>query len=234
MGCLHGKRSLPQEQFMVIYVVDDDDSVRDALLRQLTTAGYNARGYSSAGEFLLNPPSGPGCVLLDIQLPGPSGIDLQAAMRDRGIDLPVIFLTGHANVSLSVLAMKAGAVDFLEKPAGREKLLEAIARALAQDLNARNERGYSDALHARFGQLTLREQAVFSRVVEGKANKLIAYEIGVAERTVKVYRAQMMKKLGVRSSAELGALGIQLLKSGHLISDATIAASTDTWSNCLI
>ncbi len=194
----------------VIHVVDDDASFREAVTRVLTSAGYAVRGYSSTGEFLLRPPSGPGCVLLDILLPGPSGIDLQYAMRDCMIDLPVVFITGHADVSLSVRAMKAGAVDFLQKPVDRETLLGAISRALASDMNSRSARGYSHELHARFGQLTSREWDVFIRVIEGKANKVIAHELGVAERTVKVYRAQMMTKLGVRSAAELGALAEQL------------------------
>jgi FixJ family two-component response regulator len=194
----------------VIHVVDDDDSFREALLRMLTSAGYVAHGYSSTSEFLLHPPSGPGCALLDIQLPGPSGIELQGAMRDHRIDLPVIFITGHADVSLSVRAMKAGAVDFLQKPVERETLLGAISRALASDTSSRSARGYSHELHARFERLTAREWDVFVRVIEGKANKVIAHELAVAERTVKVYRSQMMKKLGVRSPAQVGALAEQL------------------------
>jgi FixJ family two-component response regulator len=194
----------------VIHVVDDDDSFREALLRMLMSAGYLVRGYSSAGEFLLQRPNGPGCVLLDIQLPGPSGIELQSAMRDHMIDLPVIFVTGHGDVSLSVRAMKAGAVDFLQKPVERETLFAAISRALASDTRSRSARGYSHELHARFARLTSREWDVFVRVIEGKANKVIAHELAVAERTVKVYRSQMMKKLGVRSSAEVGALAEQL------------------------
>jgi FixJ family two-component response regulator len=196
-----------------IHVVDDDDSFREALLRQLTVSGYAARGYSSTGEFLLHPPSGPGCVLLDIQLPGPSGIDLQEAMRDISVDLPIIFVTGHAEVSLSVRAMKAGAVDFLEKPVDRDTLLASISRALARDFNARIERVYSHDLKARFRKLTSREWSVFVRVIEGKANKVIAHQLSLAERTVKVYRSQMMSKLGVRSSADLGALAEQLRNS---------------------
>ena len=202
----------------VIHVVDDDDSFREALLRTLAGADYAARGYSSAGEFLLHPPSGPGCVLLDIEMPGSSGIDLQEAMHDCMIDLPVIFVTGHAEVPLSVRAMKAGAVDFLQKPVERETFLGAISRALACDMSSRSVRGYSHELHARFGRLTPREWDVFVRVIEGKANKVIAYQLGVAERTVKVHRAQMMKKLRVRSSAELGALAEQLRSLPEYIS----------------
>ena len=193
-----------------IHVVDDDDSFREALLRMLTFDGYLVHGYSSTGEFLLHPPSGPGCVLLDIQLPGPSGMDLQEKMSDLMINLPVIFITGHGDVSLSVRAMKAGAVDFLQKPIHRETLLGAISCALARDMRVRSVRGYSSELHARFKHLTSREWDVFTRMIEGKPNKVIAHELGVAERTVKVYRAQMMMKLGVRSSAELGVLAEQL------------------------
>jgi FixJ family two-component response regulator len=194
----------------VIHVVDDDASFREAVMRLLTSAGYAVRGYSSTGEFLLRPPKGPGCVLLDLLLPDLSGIDLQDAMRDSMIDLPIVFLTGHADVSLTVRAMKAGAVDFLQKPVDRETLLGAISRALASDMNSRSARDYSHELYARFAQLTSREWDVFIRVIEGKANKVIAYELGLAERTVKVYRAQMIGKLGVRSTAELGALAEQL------------------------
>jgi len=195
----------------LIHVVDDDDALRTALLRLLTAAGFEARGYASTGEFLLRPPvDRPGCVLLDVRLPGPSGLDLQDAMRDHAIDLPVIFLTGHADVSSSVRAMRSGAVDFLEKPVDGDTLLGSVARALARDLEGRNQRDQSHRLRARFALLTPRERDVFERVVAGKANKLIADEIGIAERTVKFHRAQMMAKLGVGSSAELGGLAEQL------------------------
>lgn len=193
-----------------IHVVDDDDGFRVAILRMLMIEGYAVHGYRSSGEFLLHPPTGPGCVLLDVQMPGPSGLDLQLALRTHKIELPVIFISGHADVRISVSAMKAGAVDFLQKPVEREALLAAISRALATDMISRRARGHSHELHERFGHLTAREWDVFIRVIEGKVNKVIAHEIGLAERTVKVYRAQMLTKLGVRSSAELGALAEQL------------------------
>jgi FixJ family two-component response regulator len=195
----------------LIHVVDDDDSLRMALLRLLTAAGFEARGYASTGEFLLHPPPDrPGCVLLDVRLPGPSGLDLQGAMHDYAINLPIIFLTGHADVSSSVRAMKSGAVDFLEKPVDRDTLLGAVARALARELQERAVRNHSHQLLARFALLTPREREIFDRVVVGKANKLISDELGIAERTVKVHRAQLMAKLGARSSAELGGLAEQL------------------------
>jgi FixJ family two-component response regulator len=195
----------------LIHVVEDDESLRIALLRLLAAAGFEALGYASTGEFLLHPTvNRPGCVLLDVRLPGPSGLDLQDAMREHAIALPIIFLTGHADVSSSVRAMKAGAVDFLEKPVDRDTLLGAVARALARDVEGRTTREHTHQLLARFGMLTPREREIFNRVVEGKANKTIAHELGIAERTVKVHRAQVMAKLGVDSSAELGGLAEQL------------------------
>jgi FixJ family two-component response regulator len=195
----------------LIHVVDDDEPLRTAVLRLLSAAGFEAQGYGSTGEFLLHPRTErPGCVLLDVRLPGPSGLDLQDAMREHGIDLPVIFLTGHADVSSSVRAMKSGAVDFLEKPVSRDILMRAVNRALARDLEGRNQRRHSDQLRARFALLTPREREVFDRVGAGKLNKVIADELGIAERTVKLHRAQLMTKLGAGSPAELGALAEQL------------------------
>ncbi len=195
----------------LIHVVDDDESLRTAVVRLLTATGFEVREYASTGEFLMHPPADrPGCVLLDVQLPGPSGLDLQNVMHEHGIDLPVVFLTGHADVPTSVRAMKAGAVDFLEKPVDRDLLLGALARALARDKHDRDARGHSEYLRARFALLTPREREVFDRVVSGKANKVIADELGIAERTVKVHRAQLMAKLGARSPAELGGLAEQL------------------------
>jgi FixJ family two-component response regulator len=195
----------------VIHVVDDDDSLREALLRLLGAAGFEARGYASTGEFLLHPvPDRPGCLLLDVRLPGPSGLDLQAALQRAGIGLPVVFLSGHADVGSSVQAMKAGAVDFLIKPVVREELLAALQRALARDTALRSARSEGDALRARFARLTPRGREVFDRIVVGKLNKEIADELGIAERTVKAQRAQVMVSLGVESAAELGTLAERL------------------------
>ena len=195
----------------LIHVVDDEASLRTALLRLLAAAGFEARGYASTGEFLLQPPPDrPGCLLLDVRLPGPSGLDLQAALQRRGVALPVIFLTGHADVASSVRAMKAGAVDFLAKPVRREVLLEALARALQRDAGQRAARGEFARLRALFDALTSREREVFERVAAGKLNKQIAAELGLAERTVKAERAQVMVKLGAGSAAELGRLAERL------------------------
>jgi len=195
----------------VVHVVDDDDSLRTALLRLLEAAGFDAKGYGSTGEFLLRPPPDrPGCVLLDMRLPGPSGLDLQEAMQRRGIAYPVVFLTGHASVANSVQAMKAGAVDLLTKPVERDVLLEALQRAIARDASARAARDSAHRLRAAIASLTPREREVFDLVAAGRLNKQIAAELGIAERTVKLTRAHVMEKLGVDSAAELGSLAERL------------------------
>jgi len=191
----------------LIHVVDDDPSMRAALLRLLDAAGFEARGYASTGEFLLQPlPDRPGCLLLDLRLPGPSGLELQAALQQRDIRLPIVFLSGHANVAASVRAMKAGAVDFLTKPVERDVLLDAIGRALERDAMQRAAREEQDRLNARFASLTERQREVFERIVAGRLNKQIADDLGVAERTVKREREQVMVKLEAGSAAELGRL----------------------------
>jgi FixJ family two-component response regulator len=191
----------------LIRVVDDDESLRAAVLRLLEAAGFEACGYASTGDFLLNSPrERPGCVLLDVRLPGPSGLELQAALPGQGFALPVVFMSGYADVASSVKAMKAGAVDFLEKPIQRQALFDAIGRALELDQARRAVHAETDALRVRFESLTPREREVLDRVVGGRLNKQIADELGIAERTVKAQRAQLMEKLGAGSTAELGAL----------------------------
>ena len=195
----------------LIHVVDDDESLRTALLRLLDASGFEARGYASTGEFMLQPPADrPGCVLLDMRLPGPSGLDLQEAMQRHGIALPVVFLTGHANVANSVRAMKAGAVDLLTKPVQRDILLDALRRALARDASERAARTEAQRLRETLALLTPREREVFDLVAAGRLNKQIAAELGIAERTVKLTRAHVMEKLGVDSAAELGGLAERL------------------------
>jgi FixJ family two-component response regulator len=194
----------------VIHVVDDDESFRTAIVRLLKAAGFEVRDYPSAGDFLLAKPASPGCVVLDIRLPGPSGLDLQDAFRDNELALPIIFLTGHGDIPMSVRAMKAGAVDFLTKPVQKEALLNAIRNALARDADKRQERERTAMLRARLDALTPRERAVFDGVVAGKLNKQIATALGIAERTVKAHRAQVMEKLGANSLAELVHIAEQL------------------------
>jgi len=195
----------------LVHVVDDDDAFRTALTRLLKAAGYAVRSYASAGDFLIaRPADAPGCLLLDIRMPGPSGLELQAALRDQGLALPIVFLTGHGDVPASVRAMKAGAVDFLEKPVEREPLLRAVREALARDSEARAERGRLHALRARYDTLTPREREVFAGVVAGRLNKQIAAGVGSAERTVKAHRAQVLAKMGVGSAAELARVATEL------------------------
>jgi FixJ family two-component response regulator len=195
----------------LIHVVDDDDSLRSALQRLLAAAGYRVKAYASAGEFLLDPPAdAPGCLLLDLRMPGPSGLDLQEALARHGIRLPVIFLSGHGDLSTGVRAMKAGAVDFLTKPIEREPLLGAVERALERDAAQRAARGADRDLQVRYAQLTAREREVFELVVAGRLNKQIADALGIAERTVKAQRAQVMAKLGAANAAELGRIAAQL------------------------
>jgi FixJ family two-component response regulator len=195
----------------VIHIVDDDEPLRAALQRQVMAAGYRVLTYASAGEFLLAPPrEGAGCLLLDLAMPGPSGLDLQEALGGHGIGLPVIFLTGHGDLTAGVRAMKLGAVDFLTKPIERETLLDAIRRALEADAARRASRGADAELRARFAQLTPREREVLELVVAGLLNKQIASRLGIGERTVKAQRAQVMAKLGAANAAELGRIAAEL------------------------
>jgi RNA polymerase sigma factor (sigma-70 family) len=195
----------------VIHIVDDDNSLRAAMERLLRAAGYSVRTYASAGEFLLEPPNdAPGCLLLDVRMPGPSGLELQEALKRLGIGLPVVFLTGHGELPAGVRAMKAGAVDFLTKPVQREILLAAIAEALEVDGAQRAARAAASELQSRFAQLTPREREVFELVVAGLLNKQIADKLGIGERTVKSQRAQVMAKLGAANAAELGKIATAL------------------------
>jgi FixJ family two-component response regulator len=195
----------------IVHVVDDDDSVRTAVTRLLQAAGYQVRAYPSAGEFLLaQPANAPGCVVLDVQMPGPSGLDIQEAFARLPSAPPIIFLTGYGDIPMTVRAIKAGAVDFLTKPVQRQALLDAVRHALARDAEGREARERDGAVRARFGTLTPRERAVFALVTAGKANKQVAAELGVSERTVKAHRAMVSEKMQVRSLAELVHLADQL------------------------
>ena len=196
----------------VVHVVDDDDSFRTAIRRQLKTAGYRVKEYAGAAEFLMDPPdeAEASCVLLDLNLPGPSGLDLQEAMVRRGGSLPVIFLTGQGDVRQSVRAMRQGAVDFLTKPTSADELLAAVREALArqaQDADAGRRRR---EVAARFARLTAREKEVFDDVVAGRLSKQIASRLGISERTIKAHRSRIMTKMEVSSAAELGRAAAEL------------------------
>ena len=191
----------------MIHVVDDDESLRESLLDLLDAAGYQAQGHACTDDFLLQPPPDrPGCVLLDVRMPGRSGLELQSELQRMGISLPIVFLTGHADVTTSVKAMKAGAVDFLEKPVQRDALFEALRNALARDAEQRAAREQRHRQDQRLSVLTPRERDVFERIVSGKLNKQIAGDLGISLRTVKAFRARLMHKLGVATAAELGRL----------------------------
>jgi len=198
-----------------IHVVDDDDSFRTAISRMLRASGYEVKAYRSAGEFLLEPaPRGPGCLLLDLHMPGPDGLELQEAIARRGDGLPIIFLTGHGDIRKSVRAMRQGAADFLTKPARREELLQAVRSALDRQKQDESTAGWRRELAARYALLTPREREVLERVVTGALNKQIAAVLGMTERTVKAHRARIMQKMQVDSLAELVLANAALRQRG--------------------
>jgi FixJ family two-component response regulator len=189
----------------VVHVVDDDGSVRTAITRLLSVTGYQARSYESAGEFLMarRDDRAGGCVLLDVNMPGPSGLELYDAMVKNETSLPVIFLTGHGDIFTAVRAMKAGAVDFLTKPVSLDLLMRAVERAIELDQKQRQTVEQSQDLRGCYNSLTAREKQVFAQVTDGKLNKQIAGDLGASERTVKAHRAQVMEKMHVRTVAAL-------------------------------
>jgi FixJ family two-component response regulator len=187
-----------------VFVVDDDASVRKALVRLLRSAGFEAESFASAREFLARGSCDePSCLVLDVRMPEVTGPDLQRELTDAGNQIPVIFLTGHGDVPITARAMKDGAVDVLTKPGDAEDLLEAVRMAVERDEAARAERQAVDLLRARADQLTRREREVLSLVIAGLLNKQIAGELGTTQRTVKVHRGRVMRKMQVASVAEL-------------------------------
>ncbi len=188
----------------IVHLVDDDPSVRRALKRLLAAAGHACETWESAEAFLARPVgAAAGCVIIDLQLPGANGLDLQARLAESDELLPLIFLTGRGDIGTSVRAMKGGAVDFLTKPVEPEALLAAIATALDRCREARAARAAEAGVRERLARLTPRECQVLEMVVEGRLNKQIAGDLGVAEKTIKVHRARVMGKLEVRTIADL-------------------------------
>lgn len=188
----------------IVFVVDDDASVCKALDRLVRSVGLKAETFPSAKDFLRREPhNGPSCLVLDIRMPGLSGLDLQRELAAKDYSIPIIFITGHGDIPMSVQAMKAGAVDFLPKPFSDQELLDVIYAALEKDTLAREERAELSKIQRRIGSLTPREHEVFVRVVTGMLNKQIASELGASEKTIKVHRARVMEKMGVQSLAEL-------------------------------
>ena len=195
----------------MIHIVDDDASFRAAVGELLTASGYRVSSYESAQEFLKSPTADePACVLLDVQMAGLSGPQLQEHLANVGQKLPIVFITGYRDIATSVQTIKAGAEDFLTKPAPKEKLLEAINRALVRYRSLQEEADRIAALRSLLARLTPREHEVLLLLVRGKPHKQIAYEIGTSERTVKLHRHNVMEKLEIRSLAELAVIAERL------------------------
>ena len=188
----------------IVFVIDDDDSVRRSLERLLRSVDLDVQTFSSAREFIdLPAPDRPACVVLDLRLPGPSGLELQESLIQARRDVPIIFISGHADVPSSVRAIKAGAIDFLQKPFSDQALLDIIHRALRNDRVARKERAELATIRQRFDTLTPRERDVLGLVVQGRLNKQIAGDLGISEKTVKFHRGRVMEKTQAGSVAEL-------------------------------
>ncbi len=188
----------------VVFVVDDDTLVRGALEQLVKSVGLEAATFASAQEFLdAELPDIPSCLISDIRMPGLSGHDLQDELKQRGNSVPIIFITGHGTVPMSVRAMKSGAVDFLEKPFEDQELLDAIQHAIERNRSDRNIRVEIEGINKRIGSLTSREKEILVLVISGKLNKEIAFELGMSENTVKSHRARIMRKMTVGSIAEL-------------------------------
>jgi FixJ family two-component response regulator len=198
----------------IVHVIDDDVSLRDALGLLLPSVGVEARTYASVQEFLdARGYDGPGCIILDVRLPGISGLDFQSRRDGFGVHLPIVLITGHSDVPMSVRAMKAGAIDFLPKPFRDQDMIEAVMAAIERDRERRAAEGAAADVRVRYASLSPREQQVMSLVTVGKMNKQVAFELGLSEITVKTYRGAVMQKMAARTFADLvrmaDALGIR-------------------------
>ena len=187
----------------IIHLVDDDDAVRRSAGFMLKTAGFQVRSYASGVEFLAEVKNAePGCILLDVRMPEMDGLEVQAELNKRGVAMPVIVMTGHGDVTTAIAAMKGGATDFIEKPFEKDVLFQALETAAARLAQGNRAASTAHDAHVRISALTQREQDVLRGLVGGKPNKVIAYDLGISPRTVEVYRANVMSKLGVRSLSE--------------------------------
>jgi FixJ family two-component response regulator len=199
------------DEIPVVFVVDDEKAVRKSLARLIKSVGLNVQAFSSAREFLESDPSdSPSCLVLDVRMPGLSGLDLQNELDNVGYNIPIIFITGYGDIPMSVRTMKRGATDFLIKPVNEQDLLDAIHRAIEKDKQTRRERGEIRAIQQRVDSLTPREREVFSLVVTGMLNKQIAHDLGMSEKTVKVHRSRVMDKMQAGSLAELVKLALKV------------------------
>jgi FixJ family two-component response regulator len=188
----------------IAFIVDDDQSLREALDSLFRSVGIETRQFSSAAEFLHEAhPDVPACLVLDVRLPGANGLDFQDQLVEMGVPIPIVFMTGHADVPMSVRAMKAGAVDFLAKPFRDQDMLDAVASALERDRTRRAELSKADNIRTRFATLSPREQQVMTLVAAGKLNKQVAGDLDLSEITVKIHRGSAMRKMGARSLADL-------------------------------
>lgn len=197
-------------EIATVYIVDDDDAYRRAMTRLISAKGYRAVPFASAEELLAADISGYGCLLLDVRMPGLSGLQLQQQLADRKDVPPIIFVTGHASIPMSVTAMKAGAEDFLAKPISAETLFPAIEAALARSAAHHEKKSVYADLRSRYEQLTPREREVFDLVIRGRLNKQIAFELGTSERTIKAHRQQVMSKLGADTVQQLVSMAQKL------------------------
>jgi FixJ family two-component response regulator len=209
------KNQMPESE-AVIAIVDDDPSVRRGLRRLIRSAGWKAESFASAQEFLARPGAEePSCLVLDLQLPGLSGLDLQKRMAEAGLETPIVFLTGHGNIPASVQAMKAGAIEFLTKPFDDQRLLDAIQEAIKRDRHQRQEHAEMRELRDRYESLTAREQEVMQQVISGLLNKQIAGELQITEDTVKFHRGHIMRKMRADSLADLVRMAEKLGIRSH-------------------
>ena len=210
------------DETATVFLVDDDPSVLRALTRLLRAGGYQVSAFRSPRDFLAQHDAAvPGCVVLDLAMPGLNGLELQTALAAAGCQRPIVFISGHGDVPSSVRAMKAGAVDFLTKPVSEENLVAAIQRGIDRDRQMRQARAELQAIGERLSRLTPREREVFQHVVAGQLNKQIAADLGTVEKTVKVHRSRVMEKMGVRSLADL-------VRMAERIGLATITAYSDS------
>ena len=193
-----------KQESVIVHVVDDDVSLRESLSLLLSTVGLDVRTYISVQEFLdAGAHDSPGCIILDVRLPGISGLDFQSRRDGFGIHLPIVLMTGHGDVPMSVRAMKAGAVDFLPKPFRDQDMIDAVTAAIERDQQRREQDNATADVRTRFASLSPREQQVMSLVTAGKMNKQVAFELGLSEITVKTYRGAVMEKMAAKSFADL-------------------------------